>query len=319
MINKVQVELALTTNAKWDPGYARPTRFRDLVSAPPGILPSAADSCLQNVIVDLRETEPRNLPEVGADVVYRVAGVEVTGEAIVEYPEVLQALSAGSAWTWVNVSRGKESVLRSLTDGWKRLPEETGVTVRSAALDSVRTWSRIAGDLDLPLRFVYEIDPEELSTVDLLTGLGLLIRGTPPAVFGLDPGRVSGKEQDRLVELVCSGLREAGLRRSGLQLVACPACARTKVNLRRIAAEVAEALGTVEADLCVAVMGCEVNGPGEAKMADVGVACGRGVGLLFRKGEVVRRVPEKEITAALLNEVKNILEERSREQEEAGR
>jgi len=311
MMKEVKVELALGRNERWAPEYARPSRSRDYVSAPPGILPSADEGCLQNVIVDLRDAEPSDLAEIGAGVVYRVAGVEVGGEAVAQYPEVLEALSAGSAWTWISVSRGRENLVRALAAGWNRLPEKTGLAVRSASFDSARTWSRVAGDVGMPLRFVYEADSDDLNPADFLIRTGLLAIGTPPVVVGLDAGDASGKDRERLLDLLASGLREAGLRRAGLQLIACPACARTKVSLRRIAAEVARALEGVEADLCVAVMGCEVNGPGEAKMADVGVACGRGIGVLFREGEILRKVPEGEITEALLEEVRKFLDERS--------
>ncbi|NOY45857.1 MAG: flavodoxin-dependent (E)-4-hydroxy-3-methylbut-2-enyl-diphosphate synthase [Deltaproteobacteria bacterium] len=90
------------------------------------------------------------------------------------------------------------------------------------------------------------------------------------------------------------------LRRRGIELVSCPTCGRTRVALVRLATEVERRLAHVQAPLTVAVMGCEVNGPGEAREADVGVACGKGVGLLFRRGEVVRKVPEAEIVPALV-------------------
>ncbi|WP_459942668.1 flavodoxin-dependent (E)-4-hydroxy-3-methylbut-2-enyl-diphosphate synthase [Deferrisoma palaeochoriense] len=90
------------------------------------------------------------------------------------------------------------------------------------------------------------------------------------------------------------------LRQRGVNLISCPTCGRTRVRLVELAAEVERRLGHVTAPLTVAVMGCEVNGPGEAREADVGVACGNGVGLLFRRGEVVRKVPEAEIVDALV-------------------
>ena len=90
------------------------------------------------------------------------------------------------------------------------------------------------------------------------------------------------------------------LRQRGIDLISCPTCGRTRVALVRLATEVERRLAHVQAPLTVAVMGCEVNGPGEAREADVGVACGKGVGLLFRRGEVVRKVPEAEIVDALV-------------------
>ena len=95
-------------------------------------------------------------------------------------------------------------------------------------------------------------------------------------------------------------LKAAGLRRGGVRLVSCPTCGRTEIDLISLANEVEAALQNIEADITVAVMGCVVNGPGEAREADYGVAGGRGCGLLFKKGEIVRKVPEEGLCAALL-------------------
>ena len=82
--------------------------------------------------------------------------------------------------------------------------------------------------------------------------------------------------------------------------MSCPTCGRTEIDLISLANEVEAALQNIEADITVAVMGCVVNGPGEAREADYGVAGGRGCGLLFKKGEIVRKVPEEGLCAALL-------------------
>lgn len=95
-------------------------------------------------------------------------------------------------------------------------------------------------------------------------------------------------------------LRAVGLRRDGVEIVACPTCGRTEVDLEKILAQVTEALKDCKKNIRVAVMGCVVNGPGEAREADFGVAGGKGCGLLFRKGEIVRKVPEEEMASALL-------------------
>ena len=88
-----------------------------------------------------------------------------------------------------------------------------------------------------------------------------------------------------------------------MELISCPTCGRTEINLIKIAAEV-EKLQQVDKPLKVAVMGCVVNGPGEAREADVGIAGGRGFGLIFRKGQVVRKVPEDSLIQELLKEVR---------------
>lgn len=98
-------------------------------------------------------------------------------------------------------------------------------------------------------------------------------------------------------------LQSLGLRRRGPELVSCPTCGRTQVDLIPIAQEVERRLAGCGKPISVAVMGCVVNGPGEARDADVGVACGRGTALLFRRGEVVRKVRESEIVDALMDEI----------------
>ncbi len=98
-------------------------------------------------------------------------------------------------------------------------------------------------------------------------------------------------------------LRDLGLGSRGLDIVSCPTCGRSEVDLMRIAAAVERRLAGFEGPLTVAVMGCMVNGPGEAREADFGVACGRGTGVLFRKGRIVRKVPERRIVDALIEEI----------------
>ncbi|MGI2336347.1 MAG: flavodoxin-dependent (E)-4-hydroxy-3-methylbut-2-enyl-diphosphate synthase [Dehalogenimonas sp.] len=100
-------------------------------------------------------------------------------------------------------------------------------------------------------------------------------------------------------------LKSLNLRQHGPVLVSCPSCARTEVNIVALAEQVAEALETINKPIKVAVMGCAVNGPGEAGDADVGIACGKGQGILFRRGEKIRVVMEAEFLTALLKEVEN--------------
>ena len=95
-------------------------------------------------------------------------------------------------------------------------------------------------------------------------------------------------------------LKAIGLRRAGPDLIACPTCGRTKIDLIPLAQAVEERLKTVTKPITVAVMGCPVNGPGEAAAADVGIAGGNGKGILFRHGEVVRQVPQEELLDALM-------------------
>jgi len=98
-------------------------------------------------------------------------------------------------------------------------------------------------------------------------------------------------------------LRSLGLRSRGVDVISCPTCGRVEVDLMRIASEVEKRLSSLETPLTVAVMGCMVNGPGEAREADIGVACGRGVGIIFKKGGFLRKVREDRIVPELVREV----------------
>lgn len=92
----------------------------------------------------------------------------------------------------------------------------------------------------------------------------------------------------------------------GVKLISCPTCGRTKIDLISLAERVEAAVRDIDKDITVAVMGCVVNGPGEAREADVGIAGGDGCAVLFRKGEVIRKIPENEILKELLNEIEKL-------------
>ena len=94
-------------------------------------------------------------------------------------------------------------------------------------------------------------------------------------------------------------LKVSGVRKEGPELISCPTCGRTRIDLIGLAQQVEERLQTVTKPITVAVMGCVVNGPGEASAADVGIAGGDGVGLLFRRGEIVKKVPQEQLVDEL--------------------
>ncbi len=98
-------------------------------------------------------------------------------------------------------------------------------------------------------------------------------------------------------------LRTLGLRKGGIEVVSCPTCGRTKIDLIGLANQVEKMVADIPLDIKVAVMGCAVNGPGEAKEADIGIAGGIGEGLLIKKGEVVKKVPETELLDTLREEL----------------
>ena len=100
-------------------------------------------------------------------------------------------------------------------------------------------------------------------------------------------------------------LKTLGLRKGGIEVVSCPTCGRTKIDLIGLANQVENMVADIPLDIKVAVMGCVVNGPGEAKEADIGIAGGIGEGLLIKKGEIVKKVKEEELLDTLRNELLN--------------
>lgn len=146
-----------------------------------------------------------------------------------------------------------------------------------------------------------------------ITEAGTLISGNIKSAIGLglilrqgigDTIRVS-LTGDPLEEISSAKLilRTLGLREAGIEVVSCPTCGRTQIDLIGLANRVEEMVADIPLDLKVAVMGCVVNGPGEAKEADIGIAGGIGEGLLIKKGEVVRKVPEDELLDVLRDEL----------------
>jgi (E)-4-hydroxy-3-methylbut-2-enyl-diphosphate synthase len=98
-------------------------------------------------------------------------------------------------------------------------------------------------------------------------------------------------------------LRSLNLATRSVELIACPTCGRIEVDLFKIMGELEEKLSRVKKPVTIAVLGCVVNGPGEASSADIGIAAGKGVGILYRKGEMIKRVKESEIVTTILEEV----------------
>lgn len=126
---------------------------------------------------------------------------------------------------------------------------------------------------------------------------GLLLRGIGATI------RVSLTDDPvKEVEAGRELLRALGLRGGGVRFVSCPTCGRTKIDLIGIANEAEKRLKNVKKDITVAVMGCVVNGPGEAREADIGIAGGDGCGVLFKKGEIIKKLPEEALLEALLEE-----------------
>lgn len=174
------------------------------------------------------------------------------------------------------------------------------ISLKASSVDlTVRAYELIAGKCDYPLHLgVTEAGTARMGLVKSAIGIGsLLQRGIGDTI------RVSLTADP--VEEIRAGediLRALDLKR-GVQFVSCPTCGRTRIDLIGLASKVEKALEGCQKDITVAVMGCAVNGPGEAREADIGVAGGEGEGLLFKKGKILRKVPEDQLLAALLEEV----------------
>lgn len=148
-----------------------------------------------------------------------------------------------------------------------------------------------------------------------ITEAGTLLSGNIKSALGL--GMILSKGIGDTIRVSLTGdpleeiksakliLRTLGLRKGGIEVVSCPTCGRTKIDLIGLANQVENMVADIPLDLKVAVMGCVVNGPGEAKEADIGIAGGIGEGLLIKKGEVVRKVPEEELLSVLREELLN--------------
>jgi (E)-4-hydroxy-3-methylbut-2-enyl-diphosphate synthase len=165
---------------------------------------------------------------------------------------------------------------------------------------TVAAYRQLAERTDLPLHLgVTEAGSLFSGLVKSALGIGMLL------AEGIgDTLRVSLTRDP--VEEVRAGfeiLRAIGIRRRGPEIIACPTCGRTRIDLFGIVERVERALAGVAAPIQIAIMGCVVNGPGEAREADIGVAGGDGVGILFRKGRVVKKFPEERLVEVLLAEV----------------
>ena len=177
------------------------------------------------------------------------------------------------------------------------------ISLKSSSVDTnIKAYEMIADRCDYPLHLgVTETGTERMGIVKSSIGIGsLLQRGigdTLRVSLTADPVREIRAGKDILRALGMLG---------GVQFVSCPTCGRTRIDLIGLANRVEAALENVDKDITVAVMGCVVNGPGEAREADLGVTGGDGEGLIFKKGVVIRKVPESELLTALLEEVEKL-------------
>ena len=182
----------------------------------------------------------------------------------------------------------------------------------SDPLMMIEAYRILAEQVEYPFHLgVTEAGTPSIGTIKSAVGLGTLlaegIGDTIRVSLAADP-----VEEVRVGREI---LKSLGLKKEGLTFVACPSCGRADVDLVGLAKTVEERmLPYSNLDIHVAVMGCEVNGPGEARAADLGVAGGKGIGLIFKRGEIIRKVPEAQIVDALMEEVQKFAAEKTLEQ-----
>jgi (E)-4-hydroxy-3-methylbut-2-enyl-diphosphate synthase len=164
----------------------------------------------------------------------------------------------------------------------------------------IEAYRLVAERTDIPLHLgVTEAGPTRSGTIKSSVGIGaLLAQGIGDTI------RVSLTDDPvKEVEVGKEILRSLNLTSRNIELIACPTCGRLEVDLFKIMRELEEKLAGIKKPVTIAVLGCVVNGPGEASAADIGIAAGKGVGILYRKGEMIKRVKESEIVATILEEV----------------
>lgn len=239
--------------------------------------------------------------------------------------EVVRAAKANAVPIRIGVNSGslEKAILRKYRGA---TPE--------AMVESALKHVRILEDMDFPLIKISLKASDVMRTVEAyrllaqkvdypfhagITESGSLVPGSVKSSVGLalllseglaDTIRVSltapPEEEVRVGFLILSSL---GLRSKGPNIISCPICGRCEVDMMRIVTKIEKRLSSVKENLDVAVMGCMVNGPGEAKEADIGLACGRGVGVVFKKGKLLKRLKEEKIITEFVKEVKKLAEE----------
>ncbi len=166
-----------------------------------------------------------------------------------------------------------------------------------------KSYELAAGRCKYPLHLgVTEAGTENMGVIKSAAGIGgLLLRGIGNTI------RISLTDDPvKEVEAGIKLLKAIGLRKEGIKLVSCPTCGRTEIDLIGIAKQAEERLSNINKDITVAIMGCVVNGPGEAKAADIGIAGGKNCGVIFKKGEIIKKLPEEKLLSALIEEIEKM-------------
>ena len=182
---------------------------------------------------------------------------------------------------------------------------DIAISLKASNLDlCINAYEQASKTFKYPLHLgITEAGTAFSGTIKSSIGLGVMLRQG----FG-DTIRVSLSDNPvEEIKVAKEILKDCGLYKKSPTLVACPTCGRTQIDLIPIAKEVEEFLQTIESDITVAVMGCAVNGPGEAKEADIGIAGGIKEGLLFKKGEIIKKVRQEEIVEVLKEEILSMI------------
>ena len=181
------------------------------------------------------------------------------------------------------------------------------ISLKASNLDlCIKSYELASKEFDCPLHLgITEAGTEFSGTVKSSIGLGVMLRE------GIgDTVRVSLSDDPvKEIKVAKEILKDCNLYKKTPTLIACPTCGRTQIDLIPIAKEVEEFLQTIESDITVAVMGCVVNGPGEAREADIGIAGGVNEGMLFKKGKTIKKVPQEKIVETLKEEILNMIKE----------
>ena len=178
---------------------------------------------------------------------------------------------------------------------------DTAISIKASNVPfSVEVYELLSNTVDYPLHVgITEAGTVWGGTIKSAVGIGaILSRGIGDTI------RVS-LTGDPVEEIYAAKeiLKDLNLRKFGVEFISCPTCGRTSIDLIKIANEVESKIKDIDKNIKVAVMGCAVNGPGEAREADIGIAGGHGEGLIFKKGEILRKVPEEKLVDELLKEI----------------
>ena len=175
----------------------------------------------------------------------------------------------------------------------------------SNVLDTISAYELLSQKVDYPLHLgVTEAGTLISGTVKSAIGIGMLLFQGIGDTFRVSLSRDPVEE----IKVAYEILRALDLRHRGPEIISCPTCGRCEIDLFGLVEKVEKAIGGIKSSPKVAIMGCVVNGPGEAKEADIGIAGGRGQGILFKKGELIKKIPEEELAGVLIEEVKRMVE-----------